>query len=120
MLVIRNQNYFDAVVQFAKENKLYESDPARPELQALGPALLQLERFIKTDADGNQVVRVALYPDLAPRSFGFSVERQTVEGWHEVLCGGLIFHGQHDNGGSGGAPTFSVSITPVVGWSIHT
>ena len=34
--------------------------------------------------------------------------------------GGIIFHGKHDNGGDGSAPTFSVSITPVDGWSIHT
>lgn len=34
--------------------------------------------------------------------------------------GGLIFHGPHDGGGNGGAPTFSVSLTPQDGWSIHT
>jgi hypothetical protein len=34
--------------------------------------------------------------------------------------GGVIFHGVHDNGGDGSAPTFSVSLTPVNGWSIHT
>jgi len=34
--------------------------------------------------------------------------------------GGLIFHGPHDNGGDGGAPTFSVNLSPQDGWSIHT
>jgi len=34
--------------------------------------------------------------------------------------GGLIFHGPHDNGGDGGAPTFSVNLLPQDGWSIHT
>jgi hypothetical protein len=34
--------------------------------------------------------------------------------------GGLIYHGQHDNGGDGSAPTFSVNLTPQYGWSIHT
>ena len=34
--------------------------------------------------------------------------------------GGIIFHGKHDNGGDGGAPTFSVCLEPCSGWSIHT
>jgi hypothetical protein len=34
--------------------------------------------------------------------------------------GGLIFHGPHDNGGDGGAPTFSVSPIPASGWRVHT
>lgn len=34
--------------------------------------------------------------------------------------GGIIFHGRHDNGGDGGAPTFSVCMEPTNGWSIHT
>jgi hypothetical protein len=34
--------------------------------------------------------------------------------------GGIIYHGKHDNGGDGSAPTFSVNMTPVNGWSIHT
>ena len=34
--------------------------------------------------------------------------------------GGIIFHGTHDRGGDGGAPTFSVNLTPTVGWAIHT
>jgi hypothetical protein len=34
--------------------------------------------------------------------------------------GGIIYHGKHDNGGDGSAPTFSVNMTPVNGWSVHT
>lgn len=34
--------------------------------------------------------------------------------------GGLTFHGKHDNGGDGGAPTFSVNLSPSDGWEIHT
>jgi hypothetical protein len=34
--------------------------------------------------------------------------------------GGLIYHGTHDGGGDGGAPTFSVNLSPVNGWSVHT
>jgi len=36
------------------------------------------------------------------------------------ICGGIIFHGRHDNGGDGGAPTFSVNVSPVDGYAIHT
>jgi hypothetical protein len=36
------------------------------------------------------------------------------------LLGGLLFHGPHDGFGSGGAPTFAVTLTPTFGWKIHT
>jgi hypothetical protein len=38
------------------------------------------------------------------------------------LNGGFIFHGVHDGGGNGGAPTFSVELNPSTKphWSIHT
>ena len=54
--------------------------------------------------------------DFAPRSFGFSrIAKEVFRG-----NGGIIYHGSHDNGGDGGSPTFSVSLTPTKGWSIHT
>jgi hypothetical protein len=34
--------------------------------------------------------------------------------------GGLIFHGAHDRGGDGGAPTYSVNLSPTDGWAVHT
>jgi len=36
------------------------------------------------------------------------------------MNGGIIFHGARDNGGDGGAPTFSVCLSPVEGYAIHT
>ena len=36
------------------------------------------------------------------------------------ICGGIIFHGSHDNGGDGSAPTFSVNMSPTDGYAIHT
>jgi len=60
---------------------------------------------------------VELYTDFAPYSFfwtEFSPTRQ------RGLAGGLIYHGPHDGGGNGGAPTFSVNLTPTNGWCIHT
>jgi hypothetical protein len=60
---------------------------------------------------------VELYTDFAPWSF-FWVEKDPQD--RRGLIGGLIYHGQHDGGGSGDAPTFSVNLTPSNGWCIHT
>ncbi len=54
-----------------------------------------------------------VYQDFAPLSFGWQAGKGS-------LAGGLIYHGPHDGFGSGGAPTYSVSIDNVNGWSIHT
>jgi hypothetical protein len=120
MLVIRKQQHFDAVVQFARERGIYEYDPARPEVHCLKPALDRLEAFGRKGPDGQPTVRVVLSPDFAPQSFEFCIERALGDGWEATLIGGLLFHGPHDGGGSGSAPTFAVSLTPSVGWSIHT
>ena len=58
-----------------------------------------------------------LYADFAPYSFLWS---EFSPSHHRGLSGGLIFHGKHDRGGDGGAPTFSVNLTPSHGWQIHT
>ena len=60
---------------------------------------------------------VELYTDFAPYSFFWTEFSPTGQ---RGLIGGLIFHGQHDGGGNGSAPTFSVNLTPSNGWSIHT
>lgn len=36
------------------------------------------------------------------------------------LYGAITYHGKYDGYGSGGAPTFSVCLTPTDGWSVHT
>ena len=59
---------------------------------------------------------VRLFRDFAPHSFEFVRMRNGMR----LYNGGLIFHGSHDGGGNGGAPTYSVSLNPVDGWSIHT
>jgi hypothetical protein len=66
--------------------------------------------------DENMDTITSIYDDFAPLSFYFVRNKgETFRG-----NGGIIFHGKHDNGGDGGAPTFSVSLTPTNGWSIHT
>ena len=68
--------------------------------------------------NGGRKSEVELYPDFAPYSF-FWVWRE-IESKRQIMCGGLIYHGKHDNGGDGGAPTFSVSLEPSKRWCIHT
>lgn len=61
--------------------------------------------------------------DFAPYSFSFTMMRRdkgSEEDYQYWFNGGCIFHGPHDNGGDGGAPTFSVNLNPHHGWSIHT
>lgn len=72
-----------------------------------------------------------VYADFAPLSLTFGRYRIDSD-WpiHETnsieksYCGngGIIYHGPHDNGGDGSAPTFSVSLNPDSNphWSIHT
>lgn len=68
-----------------------------------------------------RVTRCTLYNDYAPHSFTFQLEAQDESGtWRHWFLGGLIYHGLHDNHGSGEAPTLSVSLTPIHGWQVHT
>ena len=60
---------------------------------------------------------VELYTDFAPYSFFWTEFSPTSK---RGLIGGLIYHGSHDGGGNGSAPTFSVSLEPCQGWAIHT
>ena len=65
--------------------------------------------------------RCELQKDFAPLSFYFVMFAKNRIGEEEVwFNGGLIFHGPHDNGGDGGAPTFSVNLGAHDGWSVHT
>lgn len=63
----------------------------------------------------NRGGQVVLAHDFAPLSFFFYFE-----GGNTRMNGGVIFHGQHDGGGDGGAPTFSVNVTEADSWEIHT
>lgn len=85
----------------------------------LHPLSASFQRCIETlqRLAGNARGKARLYRDFAPLSFGFSVIRADGRAW---IHGGLIFHGPHDGGGNGGAPTYSVSLEPTEGWSLHT
>jgi hypothetical protein len=74
-----------------------------------------LQKCLKRlDYDG---VEAEVMTDFAPLSFYF-VRYDKDRKFRGN--GGIIFHGKHDNGGDGGAPTFSVCLTPCNGWQIHT
>lgn len=76
------------------------------------------------DHDKNGRTQCRLFKDWAPYSFRFSMMvRKSPESPYEFwFNGGVIFHGQHDGGGSGEAPTFSVSLAGTTDerWEIHT
>lgn len=54
--------------------------------------------------------------DFAEKSFTWAI----VKDGKVKMNGGMILHGAHDNGGDGGAPTFSVNLSPTTGWQLHT
>ena len=74
----------------------------------------KLEDLTKYKPDGCKVI---LYHDFAPYSFYWVLLGPDAARW---MNGGLIYHGTHDGGGDGGAPTFSFNLTPSNGWVIHT
>jgi hypothetical protein len=110
MLVIKNEEHFKEVVDFACKTGRAEQ---------LFEKLLYLHHYADHDAKGT--CKVHLYKDFAPASFG--VMWEFVEGWQAALGnmhGAMVFHGAHDGWGSGTAPSFSVCLDPTDGWSIHT
>lgn len=105
MLTIKDQEYFDSVVKFAQEAGLY--DDLKKQLD-----------FLSGFGGDPEKVECELYKDFAPYSFYFNM----MKGDKRWFNGGLLFHGPHDRGGDGGAPTFSVSLCPdeKPHWQVHT
>ena len=103
MITDNSHGRFNEIKTFAKENNL---------LEKFNNTFSRLESY---SAKG---YTVTLYSDFAPLSMEFSI----TEDGRAILYGGFIFHGPHDGYGSGGAPTFTVSLSAEkeTGWSIHT
>jgi hypothetical protein len=112
VLLIEDKNYFDVVVEHAKKLGMYDKNDETN--GTLASRLEYLEKY------GGDKMRVKLFKDFAPFSFGFVIEQRHGDGWQHLFTGGLIFHGPHDALGSGSGPTFSSTVTPTSGWSIHT
>lgn len=83
--------------------------------------LIESLRYLHRYAGADRTV-CRLFRDFAPLSFEFVMYRREEPGRDARIWfnGGLIFHGAPDGYGSGAAPTFSVTLTPTDGWSIHT
>jgi len=96
-------DYYKQVLEFAE--KIGKKEQLLEQLD-------RLERMAM-----NRKGKIFLSKDFAPYSFYWILRRNDSD---VIMNGGLIFHGSHDCGGYGGAPTFSVNLTPVDGWSIHT
>jgi len=122
MLIIENQAHFDEVIAFAKKSGKYEPAAAEEARTSyLKNRLDYLESYGGKGAAGESRMRVRLFKDFAPYSFGFVIEERGADNQYQhVLTGGLLFHGAVDGYGSGSGPTFSVTLTPVDGWQIHT
>ena len=113
MLVVENQEHFDECRAFAeKTGHLGNFEESIKYLTNYG--------MEPEDRDGRHDVRCLLAKDFAPYSFRFVIERFRKGVWALWLNGGLIFHGDHDGGGSGSAPTFAVCAQPTEGWLVHT
>lgn len=113
------EEYFEEVERFADASGRKEQ------------FLNRLKRLVWGDTSDEELtvwgrpckkVRARLYKDFAPYSFEFVLEvlYEDENDWIFQFNGGLIFHGDHDNGGDGGGPTFSVNLSPQDGWSVHT
>ena len=94
-------DYYKEVIAFAEKMNLLES---------FDEVMDSMNRKAKNG------YTVKIYRDFAPYSFYFE---QFYDG-EPAGNGGIIYHGPIDNYGSGGAPTFSVTLTKTHGWSVHT
>jgi len=103
------------------ENAYAELAEARvhAERMSLADQLEERLRFLEEYAGGENT-RCRLFPDFAPYSFEFVMQRRVKGEWIYWFAGGLIYHGPHDGHGSGAGPAFAVTVEPTRGWSIHT
>jgi hypothetical protein len=110
MIVDRTDGHLEGVKSAAK--KMGKLEQLEKELGYLGNY---------AQHDGRET-RCLLYKDFAPLSFAFTMEVRSPENpeWARWFNGGLIFHGEVDGYGSGKAPTYSVTLNPTDGWSVHT
>lgn len=99
--------YLKETVEFAQE--IEKIDDLKDKLEYLGTY-------------GNRNTRCKLSKDFAPYSFSFLMEIQKPKekGWSPYFNGGLIYHGEHDGGGDGGRPSYSVNLEKKHGWTVHT
>jgi hypothetical protein len=104
------EKYFAEVEAFAA--KIGKSDQLKAELD-----------YLDTYAEHGERAKsmCVLFKDFAPYSFGFTMYLKNDQGTYvQWFHGGLIYHGAVDGFGSCAGPTFSVTVNPNDGWSVHT
>lgn len=108
------------------------------EHQSLESNLYFLANYANDPDKDEELTICLLGSDFSPFGFTFSLyalakpghglrpDQYPASRWPELVgrvlwfFGGLLFHGTHDGHGSGGAPTYSVCLTPTSGWAVHT
>lgn len=97
MKIMCNQEHYEKVVQYAK---------------SINDTSLEncLNRLKEWEKNPDPPCEIELYYDSAPYSFGFC---QRYPDGRPGIIGGLIYHGSPDE-------SFSVTMTPTIGWQIHT
>jgi len=113
MMVVNCDEHFKKVKEFADATR---------QLAEFEERIAYLSNYAEGGASDVET-RCQLRADWAPYSFYFDMEvrkKGTTDDFKRWFNGGLIYHGRHDNGGDGSSPTFSVNLTPVSGWAIHT
>lgn len=80
--------------------------------------LASLERLNCTRDPQGRPLRHVLYKDFAPYSFEWTEYVWDGDQWRPGLNGGLIYHGLLLDGSR--PETFSVTLEPEEGWSLHT
>jgi hypothetical protein len=107
-IIVYNEEHYQAAFDFA--DRTNQRDQLEERLKTLELIALNNQAFVH------------LYTDFVPHSFYFEIYRTPArEGRNRserVMNGGLIYHGQLENGSS--PETFSVSLTESHSWSIHT
>jgi hypothetical protein len=111
LITDQSNGRLDEIIEFADRNNLREH---------LDSVLDRLTFWMdsKLPYYSGKTLNTNVYHDFAPLSLFFT---RTVNGESSTV-GGVIFHGKHDNGGDGSAPTFSVSLDNDTNphWQIHT
>lgn len=102
----------DLALKYARE---HDDDS----LQGCLERIKKVEIYHNADVlDPDKIIDTNIFIDFSPLSFVFV--RVDLVSQKFRSNGGIIFHGKHDNGGDGSAPTFSVNLIPCSGWAIHT